>query len=41
MAMKPGQSLKPGAVIGLDDYGVSKNSAEGVESWWIEGCDMV
>ena len=40
MAIKPGQSSKPEAVIGLDDYGGSKNSPEGVESWWIERVSM-
>jgi len=36
MAMKLGQSSKPEAVIGLNDFGGSKNSHEGAESWWIE-----
>ena len=41
MAIKPGRSSKPEAVIGLDDCGGSKNSPEGAESWWIERVDMV
>ena len=41
MAMKPGQSSKPEALIGLEDLGGSKNSSSEVESWRIEGCDMV
>ena len=41
MAMKPGRSSKPEAMIGLDDCGGSKNSPEGAESWWIERVDMV
>ena len=40
MAMKLGRSSKLEAVIGLDDYGGSKNSPEGAESWWIEKDDM-
>ena len=38
--MKPGRSSKPEAVIGLDDYGGSKNSPEGAKSWWIERVSM-
>ena len=38
--MKPGQSSKPEAVIGLDDCGGSKNSPEGTESLWIERVSM-
>ena len=38
--MKPGQSSKPKAVIGLDDCGGSKNSPEGAESSWIERVSM-
>ena len=36
MAMKPGQSSKPEALIGLEDLGGSKNSPLGAENWWIE-----
>ena len=36
MAMKPGQSSKPEAMIGLEDLGGSKNSPLGVENWLIE-----
>ena len=40
MAMKPGRSSKPEAVIGFKDFGGSKNSLEGAESWWIERVSM-
>ena len=40
MAMKPGQSSKPEAVIGLDDCGGSKNLPKGAESLWIERVSM-
>ena len=41
MAMKPGQSLKLEAVIGLDDCGGSTNPPLGAESFWIERFSMV
>ena len=36
MAMKPGRSSKPEAMIGLEDLGGSKNSPLGAENWLIE-----
>ena len=36
MAVKPGQSSKPEAMIGLEDLGGSNNSPLGVENWLIE-----
>jgi hypothetical protein len=41
MAIKPGRSSKPEAVIGLEDLGGSKNSHLGAERFWIELCSMV
>ena len=36
MAIKPGRSSKPEAMIGLEDLGGSKNSPLGAENWLIE-----
>jgi hypothetical protein len=41
MEMKLGQSTKPKPVMGLDDWGGSKNSSLGAERFWIEVCSMV
>ena len=40
MAMKPGRSSRPEAVIGLDDCGGSMTSPDGAESWWIARVSM-
>ena len=41
MAMKPGRSSKPEAVIGFEDCGGSTNSSFGAERFWIVMCSMV